>query len=114
MATVMDSTNQGNPSTGNPGPFPSFVNFAAPCMAIVSLPTFTIGFPICLFSTPMVPNVQIASQLSSPPLEQHQTHVYPKVDPFPSSPIVSSSLSSYLRGESLYSSSQEAKKKKKK
>lgn len=58
-------------------------------------------------------NVQTASQLSSPPLEQHQPHVDPKVDPFPSSPIVSSSLSSSSPGESLDFGNQEAKKKKK-
>lgn len=61
----------------------------------------------------MVLNVHIASQLSSPPPEKHQPHVDPKFDPLPSSPIVSSSLVSSSPSESIDSSNEEAKKKKK-
>jgi hypothetical protein len=56
----------------------------------------------------MVLNAPVASQEISPP-QEHQ----PLVDPFPSSPIVSSSLSSSSPGEILDASNQEAKKKKK-
>jgi len=61
-------------------------------MAMLSLPIFNIGFPFWLLSIPMVLNVQTTSQSSSPPLEQHQPHVDPKIDPFPSSTIASSSF----------------------
>lgn len=79
-----------------------------------SFPEFTIGFPVWLFSTPMVPNVQTASQPSSPLPKQHQPHVNPKVDALPSSLIFSSSISSSSPSESLDSSNEEAKKKKNK
>jgi hypothetical protein len=82
MATFPESTSQGNPSDGNPSPFPSFGNIGAPYMATLSLPGLTIGLPVWLFSTSMVPSVQTAFQPSSPPPEQHQPHVDPKVDPF--------------------------------
>ena len=113
MATFLESTNQGKLSNRNPSPFPSFGNISAPYMATLSLPRLTIGFPVWLFSIPMVLNVKTTSQLSSPPPKQHQPHVDPKVDPFLSSPIVSSSLSSSSPSESLDSSNHEAKKKKK-
>ena len=90
METLPESTNQGNPSYENPSPFHSFGNIRAPYMETLSLPRFTIGWPFWLFLTPMVLNVQTDSQPSSPPLEQHQPHVDPKVDPFPYSPIFSS------------------------
>ena len=72
-----------------------------------------IFLSVWLFSTSLVPSVQNTFQPSSPPCEQHQPHVDPKVDPLPSSPI-SSPRSSSSPGESLDSSNQEAKKKKKK
>lgn len=65
---------------------------------------FTIGFLVWLFSTHMVLNVQTSSQPSSPSLEQHQPQVDPKVDPFPSSIIVSSSFYSSSHRESVDSS----------
>lgn len=61
----------------------------------------------------MVLNVQTASQLGSPPPKQHQPHLDAKVDPLPSSPIVSSPLSPSSPGESIERSNQKAKKKKK-
>ncbi len=104
MATVPNSTNQGNPSDENLGPFPYVGNVGAPYMATLSLPEFTIGFPVWLFSSPMVMNIQTSSQPSSPPPEQHQPHVDPKVNPLPSSPIASSSHSPSSPGESIDSS----------
>ena len=46
MTTFPESTNQGFPSYGNPSPFPSFGNVAAPYMATLSLPWLTIGLPV--------------------------------------------------------------------
>ena len=111
MATVPKYKNQGNPSEGNPSPFFPFGNIGAPYMETFSLPRFTIGFLVCLFLTPMVLNVQNVSQPSSPPPEQYQPQVDPKVDPLSSSPIISSSLSFSSPGERLDSSNQEAMKK---
>lgn len=71
MEIVTESINQGNPSDENPSPFHSFRNIGAPYMATLSLPGFTIGFPVWLFSTPMVLNVQIASQPGSLPPKQY-------------------------------------------
>jgi hypothetical protein len=56
----------------------------------------------------VIPNAPGASNAIPPP-QEHQPHV----DPFPSSPVASSSLSSSSPGESLNTSNQEAKKKKK-
>ena len=103
-------TNQGIPSEGNPGPFPTFGNVGAPYMATLSLPGLTLGFPVWLFSTSVVSSALAFVQSSPPP---KQRHVDSKVDLSPSSPI-SLSASSTSPGESLYSSNQVAKKKKKK
>jgi len=113
METIPKSTNQINPSNENRSPFPPFGNIFAYCMATLSLPRFTIGLPVWLFSTSLVPNVQIDSQPSSPPSEQYQPQVDTKVDPLPSSHFVSSYLSSSSHGESIDYSNQEAKKKNK-
>ena len=104
METIHESTNQGKPYDENLGPIPSFGNIGAPYMEMLFLPRFTIGFPIWLFSTPMVPNVQTTSHPSSPPLEQYQPLVDPKLE---------SSPSSSLSGEILQVSNQVDKKKKK-
>ena len=110
MATFLEFTNQRIPSEGNPGPFLAFGNVGAPYMAMLSLLGLTVGFPVWLFSTSVVPNAPTFVQPSPPP-EQH--HVDSKVDLSPSSPI-SSSSSSTSPGESLDSSNQVANKKKKK
>jgi len=83
-------------------------------MATLSLLGFTIGLPVWLFSTSLVQNVMIYPQSSTPPTGQNQPLVHPKVDPFPSSSFVSSSPSSSSPGESIGTSNQVAKKKKKK
>ena len=117
MATFPGFTNPNSPPDGNLGHFPPLGNVGAPYMETLSLPGLTVGLPVWLFSTSLVPHVQISSQPIIPPPKQHQHQVDPKVDPkvdpFPSSPVVSSSLSSSFPGESLDSSNQEAKKKKK-
>ena len=79
-------------------------------MATLSLPGLTVGLPVWLFSTSLVPTVSAASP-SVPPPEQH--HVESKVDLSPSTPT-STSSSSTSPGESLNLSNQVAKKKKKK
>ena len=110
MATFSEFTNPGVPSDGNPSHFPPFGNVGAPYMATLSLPRLTIGLPVWLFSTSLVPAVSTSGQ-SVPPPEQH--HVDSKVDLSPSSPV-STSSSPTSPGESLDSSNQVAKKKKKK
>jgi len=110
MATIHESTNQGNRSNGNPSTFPSFGNIGAPYMAVLSLLGFTIGFLVWSFLTPMVPNVQTASQLGSPPPKKYQPPVDSKVESFPYL-LVHSSSSSF--GEILQVSNQVDKKKKK-
>ena len=110
METFSEFTNQGIPSKGNPGHFPPFGNVGAPFMATLSLPGLTVGLPVWLFSTSVVPNISATVQ-SVPPPEQH--HGDSKVDLSPSSPV-SVSSSSTSPGESLDSSNQVAKKKKKK
>ena len=110
MATFPKSTSQGLSPNGNPSPFPSFGNVGAPYMATLSFPGLTIGLPVWLFSTSVVPSVMTPVPPSPPP-EQH--HVASKVDLSPSSPV-STSSSSTLPGKSLDSSNQVAKKKKKK
>jgi len=110
MATFLESTSQGFPSNGNPSPFPSFGNVGASYMMTLSLPRLTIGLPIWLFSTSVIPSVPTPTP-PSPSFESH--HVDSKVDLFPSS-LVSSSSSSTLLGESLKSNNLEAKKMKKK
>ena len=110
MATFPESTVQGFPPDGNPSPFPSFRNVSAPYMATLSLPGLTIGLPMWLFSTSVVPSVMTPVP-PSPSFEPR--HVDSKVEPTPSSPV-SSSSSPPSPGESFTSSNQETKKKKKK
>ena len=113
MATNLESTDQGIPFDGNPSPFPPFRNVGAPYMATMSLPIFTIGLPVWLFSTSLVQNFVISLQSSTPPAGQNQPPVDPKVDTLPSSSVFSSSPSSSLPGESIGTSNQVARKKNK-
>lgn len=46
MKTFLESTSQGFPLDGNPGPFLSFGNVGAPYLVTLSLPGLTIGFPV--------------------------------------------------------------------
>ena len=110
MATFPGFINPGIPTDGNPGHFAPFGNVGAPYMATLSLPGLTVGLPVWLFSTSLVPAVPTTDQSVPPP---EQPHVDSKVDPSPSSPV-STSSSSTSPGESTDSSNQVAKKKKKK
>ena len=97
MATFPGFTNPSSHPDGNPGHFPSLGNVGAPYMATLSLPGLTVGLPVWLFSTSLVPTISPTDQLVPPP-EKH--HVEPKVDLSPSTPT-STSSSCTLPGESL-------------
>lgn len=109
MANVLEFTNLGTPPNENPSTFPYFGNVVPPYMATLSLPGFTIGLPIWLFSTSIFPPQPNASPQQNSPSQHHQ----PSIDPLPSSPNFSSSVSSSSLGKSLDDSNQVSKKKKK-
>lgn len=67
MTTNPEFTDQGIPFDGNPSPFPPFGTIGAPYMATLSLPRFTIGLQVSLYSTSLVQNVVISLQSSTPP-----------------------------------------------
>jgi hypothetical protein len=105
METVPEPTNQGTPLHGDPHPFPCFGNIGPPYIATLSLPRFTIGLLVWLFSTLVMKNAPGALNAIRPP-QEHQ----PPVDPFPSLPVGYSSLFSSMPGEICDASNQEAKK----
>jgi hypothetical protein len=113
MASNPGSTNGGTPSSGEPYTFPSFGNFGPPYVATLSLPGLTIGLPVWLFPTPVIPNppnVSIAPNtldVNTPPTHQ------PHVEFSPSSPIKSPSISPSSPSESSKASNQVDQKKKK-
>jgi hypothetical protein len=100
MASVPEMTNEGTSAPGEPFVFPSYGNIGPPHIATLSLPGLTIGLPIWLFSTQVIPNAVSASVVSTSP-QEHQPHV----DPSPSSLVRSSSLSSLAMSPSVSSSS---------
>jgi hypothetical protein len=93
-------TNGGTSAPGEPFVFPSYGNIGPPHIATLSLPGLTIGLPVWLFSTQVIPNAVSASVVNTSP-QEHQSHV----DPSPSSPVRSSSSSSLARSPSISSSS---------
>jgi hypothetical protein len=93
-------TNEGTSAPGEPFVFPSYGNIGPPHIATLSLPGLTIGLPVWLFSTQVIPNAVSASVTSTSP-QEHQPHV----DPSPSSPVRSSSPSSLAMSPSISSSS---------
>jgi hypothetical protein len=100
MASVPEMTNEGTPSPGEPFVFPSYGSIGAPHLATLSLLGLTIGLPVWLFSTQVIPNVVSASVVSTSPQENQ-----PHVDPSPSSLVRSSSPSLLARSPSISSSS---------
>src|ERR1700733_12380335 len=102
----MESTNQGFPLGGNPSPFSSWRDVGAPHMATLSLPGFTIGLPIWLFSTSVIQNVVIPEQ-SSQQLDDT------RVTPQPSTSSVSPSPPSSSLDEAGKAENQVTKKEKK-
>jgi hypothetical protein len=99
MASVPEMTNEGTPTLGEPFFFPSYGNIGPPHIATLSLPGLTIGLPVWLFSTQVIPNVVSALVVSTSP-QEHKPHV----DPSPSSPVRSSLPSSLARSPSVSSS----------
>jgi hypothetical protein len=99
MASVPGMTNEGTPAPGEPFVFSSYGNIGPPHLATLSLPGLTIGLPVWLFSTQVIPNAVSASVVSTSP-QEHQPHV----DPSLSSPIRSSSPSSLARSPFISSS----------
>jgi hypothetical protein len=79
MVSVPEMTNEGTPAPREPFVFPSYGNIGPPHIATLSLPSLTIGLPIWLFSTQVIPNAVSASFASTSP-QGNQTHV----DPSPS------------------------------
>jgi hypothetical protein len=55
MASVPGTTNEGTPFLGEPFVFPSYRNIGPPHIATLSLPGLTIGLPVWLFSTQVIP-----------------------------------------------------------
>ena len=100
MELVPKMTNEGTPLPGEPFVFPSYGNVGPPYIATLSLPGLTIGLPVWVFSTQVIPNAVSASVVSTSP-QEHQPHV----DPSPSSLVRSSSPSSLARSPSISSSS---------
>jgi hypothetical protein len=61
MVIVPEMTNEGTPALGEPFVFPSYGNIGPPHIATLSLPGLTIGLPVWLFSTQVIPNAVSAS-----------------------------------------------------
>jgi hypothetical protein len=92
--------NEGTHFPREPFVFPSYRNIVPPHITTLSLPGLTIGLPIWLFSTQVIPNVASDSVVSTSP-QEHQPHI----DPSPSSPVIYPSPSSIARSSSISSSS---------
>ena len=102
------TTNQETPLPSMSFVFPPYGDVGPPLMAMLSLPGLTIGLLIWLFSSPVIPCTPVASD-PNPSSQEHQPHV----DPSPSSPDVSSPVSTSSHVESCSTSIQVDKKKKK-
>jgi hypothetical protein len=112
MASNPGSTNGGTPSSGEPYTFPSFGKFGPPYVATLSLLGLTIGLPVSLFPTPVIPNPPNVStapntlDVNTPPTHQ------PHVEFSPSLSIKSPSISPSSPSERSKASSQVDQKKK--
>jgi hypothetical protein len=100
MASVPETTNEGTPFPGELFVFPSYGNIGPPHISTLSLPFLTIGLPVWLFSTQVIPNAVSASVVRTFPQENQ-----PHVDASPSSPVISSSPYSLARSSFISSSS---------
>lgn len=56
MMLMPEVTDKHLPFNNNPNPLPDFANVGPPYMTTLSLPRFTIGLPVWLFSTSFIPN----------------------------------------------------------
>ena len=100
MASPSRTTNQETPLPSMSFVFPPYGDVGPPLMATLSLLGLTLGLPIWLFSSPIIPCKLVASD-PNPSLREHQPHV----DPSPSSPDVSSPISPSSPIESCSTSS---------
>ena len=73
MAIFLEFTNQGIPHNENPGTFPCFGNIDPHYMETFSLPGFTIGLPVWLFSTSLALNTPIVPAQPSASPQQSST-----------------------------------------
>ena len=108
MDSPSRTTNQETPLPSMSFVFPLYGDVGPPLMAMLSLPRLTIRLPIWLFSSLVIPCTPAASD-PNPSSQEHQPHV----DPSPSSPDVSSPISTSSPIESCSTSIQVDKKKKK-
>jgi hypothetical protein len=117
MESVPGMTSEGTPTLGESFVFPSYGNIGPPHIATFSLLGLTIGLPVWLFSTQVIPNAVSASFTSTSP-QEHQPHVDPSPSSLvrsfsPSSLAMLPSVSSSSLGESFEASNSVNKKKKK-
>ena len=108
MASPSRTTNQETPLPSMSFVFPPYWDVFPPLIATLSLPGLTMRLPIWLFSSPVIPCMLFVYN-PNPSSQEHQPHV----DPSPSSPNVSSPVSTSSPVESCNTSSQVDKKKKK-
>ena len=88
MASPSRTTNQETPLPSMSFVFPPYGDVGPLVMAMLSLPGLTIGLPVWLFSSPVIPCTPVSSD-PNPSSQEHQPHV----DPSPFSPDVSSPVS---------------------
>ena len=105
MASPPRTTNQENPLPIMSFVFPPYGDVGPPLMATLSLLGLTIGLPVWLFASSIIPCTPISSD-PNPSSQEHQPHV----DPSPSSPVVSSPISPSSPVESCSTSNQLNKK----
>ena len=74
MEKYSRTTNQKAPSQGMSFVFPPYGNVGPLFMDTLSLPRLTIGLPIWLFSSLVIPSVLIVSYPNSPS-QEHQHHL---------------------------------------
>jgi hypothetical protein len=109
MSLIPGTLNEGTPFPEEPFIFPSIRHVGPPYISTLILLGLTIGLPMWFFSTPPFPNVSIVSNAPSvsnahPPSQECPQECSPHIDPFPSSPIASSSFYSSSSCEILVSS----------
>ena len=99
---MLEFTDKEPPINRNPSPIHVFANVGPPYMATLPLLGFTIGLPMWLFSTSLIPNKKtIPPQPSfSPQPSSSSQHHKPLIDPIPSSPNMSYAPSSSSLGKS--------------
>jgi hypothetical protein len=72
MASLPGMTNEGTHFPREPFVFPSYGNIGPPHITTLRFPGLTIGLPVWLFSTQVVPNAVSASFVNNSP-QEHST-----------------------------------------